>query len=219
MELAKIKVYRMTHIGNIPHILKYGITHRNSVNRNPDFIEIGDSSLIRTREGKKVKVDNGDFTRIDGVSTITLGDFIPFYFWVKMPMLFTIRNGGNFVQNAMPAEDIVYLVCSLNKLTEVYKVFYFSDGHATNNLTTFYDNTKLADLPQIVDWDAVKAPYWGGQDNLNVKRKKQAELLLLADVSPGFILGYGCYNEFAHARLIQMGISKEKIKVIPQAYY
>lgn len=38
----------MTHIKNIPHILKYGITHKNSPNANPYYEEIGDISLIST---------------------------------------------------------------------------------------------------------------------------------------------------------------------------
>lgn len=29
MDLAEIKIYRMTHLDNIEHILQNGITHRN----------------------------------------------------------------------------------------------------------------------------------------------------------------------------------------------
>lgn len=32
----------MTHIVNVQHILKNGITHTNSLNANPDYITIGD---------------------------------------------------------------------------------------------------------------------------------------------------------------------------------
>ena len=39
----------MTHIENIPHILQNGITHTTSEYANPDFVPIGDSSLITTR--------------------------------------------------------------------------------------------------------------------------------------------------------------------------
>lgn len=39
----------MTHIENIPHILRYGITHADSAYANPSFIPIGDGSLIQTR--------------------------------------------------------------------------------------------------------------------------------------------------------------------------
>lgn len=218
MELADIKVYRMTHIDNIEHILQYGITHRSSLNRNPNYITIGDISLINTRDTKRVTVDNGDFY-VSDASTIILGDFIPFYFGVKMPMLYVIQNGGNFVIESTPASKIVYLVCSLNRIIMQHEEYYFSDGHATDNLTSFYDKTRINDLADIIDWNAVRASYWSGQDNLNVKRKKQAEFLASTDIAPNFIIGFGCYNNTAKNKLIELGIEEDKIKVIPNAYY
>src|SRR5664279_2528769 len=104
MDLAQINVYRMTHIDYIPHILHHGITHKRSAHSNPDFITIGDVSLIDTRSGKVVIVDNGDLLDF-GAPSITLGDFIPFYFGIKMPMLYVIQHGGNFVESATPPED------------------------------------------------------------------------------------------------------------------
>ena len=42
----------MTHIDNVPHILRYGITHRLSLNANQNYIPIGDSSIINKRNNK-----------------------------------------------------------------------------------------------------------------------------------------------------------------------
>ena len=104
MDLTEIKIYRMTHIDNILHLLQNGITHRNSPNHNPKYITIGDTSLINTRDTKQVSVDNGDFLDFN-VPTISLGDYIPFYFGVKMPTLYVIQNGGNFVINATTVKN------------------------------------------------------------------------------------------------------------------
>jgi len=41
MDLAAIKVYRITHIENIEHVLQNGITHKNSPNHNPQYKSIG----------------------------------------------------------------------------------------------------------------------------------------------------------------------------------
>jgi ssDNA thymidine ADP-ribosyltransferase, DarT len=218
MELENVKIYRMTHIENIPHILQYGVTHRNSPNANPNFVTIGDLSLIDTRSNKVVNVDNGNFLDFD-VSTIILGNFIPFYFGIKMPMLYVMQNGGNFVEKATPAQDIIYLACSLINIVHSKTTYYFSDGHAIDNLTSFYDISKIQDLPTLIDWNAVKASYWGGQDNLNLKRKKQAEFLTLNDLPPDLIIGFVCYNNIAKQALINMGIQENKIKIIPTAYY
>lgn len=218
MDLAEIKVYRITHIENVPHILQNGITHRNSPNHNQNFVSIGDISLINIRDNKQIRVDNGDFLDFNAPS-ITLGNFIPFYFGVKMPMLYVIQNGGNFVINSTPASKIVYMVCSVSQLIKKEGDYYFSDGHATDNLTTFYDKNRIEDLPEIIDWKAVKESYWGGQDNLNLKRKKQAEFLVSEDIPPNLIFGFGCYDEAAKDSLIALGINENKIKVVPNAYY
>jgi hypothetical protein len=208
----------MTHIDNIAHVLKNGITHRNSANHNSSYITIGDISLINTRDNKQVTVDNGDFLDFNA-SKITLGDFIPFYFGVKMPMLYVIQNGGNFVIESTPPSKIIYLVCSVSRIIKNHPNYYFSDGHATDNLTSFYNKTRIYELPKIIDWNAVKASYWGGQENLNIKRKKQAEFLVSGDVAPNLILGFGCYNDLAKNMLMDLGIKEEKIKVIPKAYF
>ena len=94
--MREINIYRITHIENIRHILQFGITLKTSLNSNPNFKRIGDISLIDTRSHKKVYIDNGNFPNT--VETIVLGDFLPFYFGVKMPMLYVIQNGGNFVE-------------------------------------------------------------------------------------------------------------------------
>jgi hypothetical protein len=174
--------------------------------------------LIDTRNKKEVCVDNGDFMNVDA-PRIILGEFIPFYFGIKMPMLYVVQNGGNFVEKATPAENIVYLACPVSKIIHSDCIYYFTDGHATDNMTTFYDKSKIEDLPTIVDWNAVKSSYWGGQENLNVKRKKQAEFLVSNDLPPEFLAGFGCYNESAKRKLIEMGVDEENIKIIPNAYY
>lgn len=204
-------MYRMTHIENIPHILQYGIVHYSSPNRNQNFISIGDKSLIDFRSTKSVYVGN---------KTIVLGDFIPFYFGVRMPMLYVIQHGGNFVEKARKAEEIVYVAVSLNEVVENNFLFYFSDGHATDSLTTFYDKRSISNLPSIIDWKAVTAQYWAGDGiETDLKRRKQAEFLVKEDIPASFIIGFACYNVTSKSKLVSFGIDDSKIKVFPNAYY
>ena len=161
MELNKVIVYRINHLENIPHILQYGITHKNPQNKNTDYKNIGDLSLIETRSKKIVRVDNGDYNSKNVLTSITLGDYIPFYFGVRMPMLYVAQHGGNFVERATSPSDIIYLACSVSKIITSNIDFFFSDGHATDLLTSFYDKTKINELVDIVDWEAVKSLYWG----------------------------------------------------------
>jgi ssDNA thymidine ADP-ribosyltransferase, DarT len=219
VELSEVKIYRLTHIENIPHILQYGITHKDSANRNPDYKNIGDISLINTRKNKTVIINNGEHSLKADQKTIKLGEYIPFYFGVRMPMLYVAQHGGNFVEQATPPEDIIYLGCSVDEIISAEIGFFFTDGHATDMLTSFYDKTEIDKLIEIVDWIAVKSAFWGGVDNLDIKRKKQAEFLVSCDLSPAMIIGFGCYNHKAMIRLLSYGVAESKIKIIPQAYY
>jgi hypothetical protein len=201
----------MTHIENIPHILRHGITHRNSPNANPDYITIGDKCLIATRRTLEVQIENG--------GTIILGDFIPFYFGIKMPMLTVVQHGWHFVEKATPPKDIVYLACAITKIIESDKTYFFSDGHVTDTLTKFYDKSQIKNLPDILNWTAIKSRYWAGEENLMLKNKKQAEFFVEKDLSPDYITGFLCYDEQSKQILVDKGVDGEKITVQPRAYY
>ncbi|MEQ8239273.1 MAG: DUF4433 domain-containing protein [Cyclobacteriaceae bacterium] len=164
-----------------------------------------------------MNIDNGN--TFNTIETITLGDFTPFYFGVRMPMLYVIQQGGNFVEKANKPDDIIYVACSVQSLVNSNLTYYFSDGHATDFLSTFYNKDEINQLPQIVDWTAVKEPYWSGQENLNIKRKKQAEFIVNGDIPPNFIIGFGCYNDSTKQKLIEFGVNDQLVKVIPNAYY
>lgn len=215
MDLQKIQIYRITHINNISHILVNGITNKNSPNANPDYVAIGDKSLIDTRTTKVVKISNGN--RSESYGSITLGGFIPFYFGVRMPMLYVIQHGGNHVERATPPADIIYLVCSLINIIESNMTYYFSDGHATNNLSLFYNSSKIHEIPDIIDEQAITAEYWNSDQY--IRWKKQAEFFILNDIAPENICGFLCYNVGSKQRLMEMGVDNNKIKINPQAYY
>lgn len=208
----------MTHIENIPHILKHGITHKNSKNSNPNYKKIGDRQIIETREKLKRYADNGVFEDVS--AQITLADFIPFYFGVRMPMLYVTMHGGNFVENATRQENIVYLVCNVKQLNDAgLFTCYFSDGSAVHNWSKFYRSDKILDLPELINWDAVKAKDWGGAENSDLKWKKQAEFLIKEDIPLEFVFAFVCYNENAKQKLIEKGVEPTKIKVHPNSYF
>lgn len=54
----------MVHIKNMNHVLKHGITHAKSANANPDYVPIGDSSLIEKRSAIPLQYNKklGDYT-------------------------------------------------------------------------------------------------------------------------------------------------------------
>lgn len=143
----------MTHIENIPHILKHGITHETSPKANPDYKTIGDCSLISFRKTKKVLVTNGKYDN-DNFEEIILGEYIPFYFGTRTPMLYVVQKGGNFVSRPTPSFKVVYCVSSVQKIIDHNLAFYFSNGHATDRYTEFYNSTMISQVNNIVDFVA-----------------------------------------------------------------
>ncbi|HOF45642.1 MAG TPA: DUF4433 domain-containing protein [Bacteroidales bacterium] len=196
----------MTHIENIPHILQYGIVHSNSINANPNFVPIGDGSLIATRNN--IILNNGR----------PLGEYIPFYFGVRTPMLYVIQHGFNMVA-PMPAENIVYCVTSVQKIIELQLNFIFTDGHAVDGFTSQFTRQDIDNLNEILDWHAIKAKYWHKDNDLDLKRRKEAEFLVLGDIPTNAILGYVVYNQNSKNKLIKYGIDTAYIFINHEYYF
>jgi hypothetical protein len=107
----------------------------------------------------------------------------------------------------------------LTSILQAGYLYYFSDGHAIDYLTSFFDHTQINNLVNIIDWKAVWARYWGGSGNLDVKRKKQAEFLVGCDIDPRCISGFGCYNEMIKNHLVGIGVPGSMVAVAPDAYF
>jgi hypothetical protein len=205
-DLSKLYLFRMTHIGNIPHILQYGITHITSANANKNYIPIGDPSLISNRNS--FVMPNGK----------TLGQYIPFYFWGHMPMLYVIQKGLNEVKTTN-AEEIIFVVSSIQQIINHNLPYMFTDGHAVSGLTAFFDANDISQIETIIDIKAIKAKYWIVEKDLDLKRRKEAEFLVENDLPPSAIMGWVVYNENAKSRLSGMGIAGSKIQVKPDFYF
>jgi len=204
-DLSKIYLLRMTHILNIEHILKFGITHRTSTNSNPNFVAIGDNSLISTRNTKPLP--NGSM----------LGDFIPFYFGIRTPMLYVIQKGynGNQITNA---EDIVYCITSVEQIIKHKLDFFFTNGHAVDSLSDIFQFSDIQDIETIVDFNATKVKIWKSDLDTDLKRRKEAEFLVRQDVPNTAIIGFAVFNQKAKETLKSLNIEESSI-VIKQNYY
>lgn len=200
-------IYRMTHLENIPHIFEHGLTHYQSPNMNPDYVPIGDGTLIQKRVS--VQIPGGSM----------LGEYLPFYFGVRMPMLYVIQNGFNGVHAVNPS-NIVYCVVSIKSIVLDNFNFMFTDGHAVDGLTSFYDPSRIDEIDNIVDSKAVNSKYWRDDTDLDLKRRKEAEFLILGDVPPNKVMGFLTYSDETMQSIMQMdGFGKKKIFVRPDCYF
>ena len=196
----------MLHMDNIPHIIKHGITHKSSLNANPNYVPIGDSTLISTRNSHPI------------IKGKVIGDFIPFYFGFRTPMLYVIQKGFNGVRAVDPSK-IVYVVISIDSIIKSNVPFIYTDGHATDSFSCVYSQSEISDLENQLDFRAIRAKYWRDENDLDLKRRKEAELLLEDDLPYSYVNGFVVFNDNCKKSLSKFGIPVKKIHINKSYYF
>jgi len=200
--------FRLVHIDNIPHILEHGLVRSDSPNANPNYVPIGDQLVIEKRKNKL----------LDTSSWKKIGDFIPFYFGPRSPMLYVIQHGYNGVRR-IEAEKIVYCVIRIDDIIRDNIECYFSDGHVLSGLTQVFQGSLLNRVDEFLQYNEVFAYRWDDDENLDLKRRKEAELLLKNDLPLQYIKGFVVYNIEAKQLLLSMGVGENKVVVKPNFYF
>lgn len=119
MSVSNTFIYRMLHWQNVEWVLKNGMCCRSHAKADPNYINIGMEKLIHDRHPYLVPIADAGH----------LGDYVPFYFAGHSPMLLMIKNGTKGVTQR-PQEDIVYVVCTVQKIVDLGLPFVFTDRHA-----------------------------------------------------------------------------------------
>jgi len=187
-------------------IFWYMVLRIELLSSNPNFTPIGDSTLISARDG--FVLDNGS----------TLGEYIPFYFGTRMPMLYVIQKGFNGVP-VTPAAEIIYCVTSVQKVIDANQDFVYTNGHAVDSFSSQFGPPDIGGIENQVDFQTVKVRDWKSPTDLDLKRRMQAEFLLLSDLSFASVLGFVVSNEAAKTQLMEFGVEENQIRIRTNAYF
>jgi hypothetical protein len=168
-------IHHITHIANLPAIIREGaiVCDVEAGRRELCTQSIAYDQIKDRRRRRAVATLAGRPLAAGG----TLPDYVPFYFSNRTPMLGAIHQGLVPAYQGGQA-DVVYLVSSAEAVAANDARWCFTDGHAVEAVTEFFDD--LRHLNRI-DWDAIRTWRWGGRwllDNPDVKRRKQAEFLV-----------------------------------------
>jgi hypothetical protein len=173
---TQVLIYHITDVENLPSILNEGGLHSDAimVQRNPTVIGY---SHIKQRRLIEIRVPccNNRF----------VGEFVPFYFCPRSPMLSTI-NQGNTGRPAGCQTTIVHLVSNVEAAIGLGQAWAISDGNAGAFYTSFD-----ADLGALdgLDWPAIRARDWRGRTH-----EKQAEFLVEEFFPWTCVQQIGCHN-------------------------
>ena len=129
-----------------------------------------------------------------------------------------IQKGFNGVP-AFPAQEIVYCVTSVQKIVESGLPFVFTDGHAVDHLSAQYEEKDVNRLEELLDWQAIRSPQFKSDVDLDLKRRKQAEFLVLGDIPTDCILGFVVYNAEASQYLKHMGLADNQVHINKNYYF
>lgn len=184
----KALIWRILHRHNLPWVLKNGIHCGNSSIRSREWVSIGNAELIEKRAARPVPVPPGG----------TLGDYVPFYFTPFSVMLRNIHTGWNGIKQ-VPNADIVILVSSLRRVSELGLSFLFTSSHAYSGLARFHDD--LARLDQI-DWPLLqRRDFKRDPEDPGKLERYQAEALVHRHVPLEALLGIVCYTDGVRAEI------------------
>lgn len=162
------RIYHITHIHNLPSILRSnGLVANSRLRRERiSYLDIAHESIQDRRARTLVPCGAG------GV----LHDYVPFYFAPRSPMLYAIHKGKveGYAQGQNP---VIHLVAEAEAIDASGLAFAFTDGHAVMAYADFYDD--LEALEFVIDWELMKSNYWfDKEEDPNRKCRRQAEFLV-----------------------------------------
>ena len=143
-------LYHLTHVDNMPSILKHGLlSHNNAHARGLVTEDLSDPDVQDRRADRRL-------------DDRPLHDYVCLYFNPKNPMLFKRRDH----------QDDIVILCLDRRLLAQSGTF-FTDGNAAGDATNFFNDPR--DLDEL-DWDCIRRDYWSESDD--GRRKRCAEILV-----------------------------------------
>lgn len=209
MRTDKFFLYRIIHRGNLKILFEENEIKSRKFSSNKNYISIGEKELISLRGTKEIPIK--PFGAIE--------EYVSFYFGLRSPMLYCIKNGYSGAIKR-PMKEIIYLVTSIETLQDYKCDFVFTDGHAYTELSAFYNN--LTDLENI-DWKTVQSTSWSDtQNDPDKKRRKQAECLIHKKLSLETIKTIAVFNKECSdyiREILKENNSQIPIIIKPEWYY
>ncbi len=199
-----VPIYHITDVDNLRGILDEDGLHSDVAMKLRNSKIIG-YEHIKQRRMEEIRVDCQDGRFV--------GEFVPFYFCPRSPMLYTV-NLGKTGRPPGCQKSIIHLVSSVAAGIQLKRPWAFSDGNAGTFHTSFYSELDALDR---LDWQAIEATYWQGQTH-----QKAAEFLV-ADFFPWLaVQSIACHNTAIAKQVRDMLINsshRPEVIVRPDWYY
>lgn len=166
------RVLHFTHIDNLPGIIAGGLLCDTLARENGSTqMEVGQPSIKSSRRERGVDVPPG------GVGA----DYAPFYLAPRSPMMYSVHR-GNVAEYQSGCGELIYLVSTLERLTELGLTWLVTDRNAALRYAEFRGQH------DHVDWDLMRETMWNNTPDFPDRmERRMAECLVHQAVSwPAF---------------------------------
>ncbi|MFZ3264324.1 MAG: DUF4433 domain-containing protein [Terriglobales bacterium] len=130
-------IYHISHLRNLERILAEGGLHCDRAAQQLKSVNIGHAHIKERRLRRPVPLGPRG----------TVGEYVPFYFAPRSPMLYAISRGA--VEGYSEGQSPVIYICSTAEaVKEAGLRWVFTEGHADMDFTDFFDDLKAQRLEQ-----------------------------------------------------------------------
>lgn len=207
-DLTKVYIYHITDVSNLASIIFDGCIKSDALMAKQQA-----SGQVTGIGYSHIKARRLTQTTVGCCSGRYVGEFVPFYFCPRSPMLFTV-NKGNTGKPVGAQATIVHLVSTMDVAIKQGRDWAFSDVSAATGYPNFFNDPNQLDK---LSWDAIRALDWAGQAT-----KKQAEFLVADHFDWTGVIGVGCMTPSVKQQvdeIIQPFSHRPVVKTKPDWYY
>ena len=186
---ARGLLFRITHVANLPWLLRHGLHAAQVTGTDPNFVAVGNPDLIDKRTRRVAPLPPGGM----------LSDYVPFYFTPKSPMLLNVKTGHKGITKRSN-DEIAVLVSSCQRMTIRGVTMLYTDRHAYTMMARW--TAAVGDLATWIDWSILQRHDFACSDDDPDKMERyQAEALAHRHVPPAALLGIGCASDRARSAI------------------
>ena len=198
MTPARPRIFHIVHGDRLTSIMNDGGLHCDAriIRRQKTGTTIGMANIKERRFRWRVPCHPGT----------SVGDYVPFYFCTRSPMLYSIHrkstdpDSESELAYSSGQEPVVYLEADLREVVDwadrAGRRWAFSTGNAAAAGVEFHDDLDRLDR---IDWNAVEARYWS-----EVMTEKQAEFLVHDFVPWCLVSRIGVISDRIRKRVLQI---------------
>jgi hypothetical protein len=208
-------VLHFTHLDNLPSIVAAGgIACDWQAAQRGMRTEVGDTSIKEARRRRTVPVGPGG----------TVGDYVPFYFAPRSPMMFRIACD---CRDAIPGRyqggdrPLIYLAARVGTVVDSGLSWVATDGNARATITHF--SADLTEVRQMIDWELMRQKMWNSTAEDPDRERRRAAELLVQDRAPLSLFHEVAAYSNHHADKARVALGDhplaQRVNVRPDWYY